>query len=90
MGTLIRALSRAGSLENPNLPLNDANVWSDVFGDGYESASGVSVTHASALRISAVFRGVNLISTTVGKLPLLVGGILLLNLRFNLQILLRK
>lgn len=72
MGTLIRALSRAGSLENPNLPLNDANVWSDVFGDGYESASGVSVTHASALRISAVFRGVNLISTTVGKLPLFV------------------
>jgi HK97 family phage portal protein len=72
MGTLIRALSRSGSLENPNLPLTDANVWSDVFGDGFESAAGVSVTHAAALRISAVFRGVNLISTTVGKLPLFV------------------
>ena len=72
MGTLIRALSRSGSLENPNLPLTNANVWSDVFGDGFESAAGVSVTHAASLRISAVFRGVNLISTTVGKLPLFV------------------
>jgi HK97 family phage portal protein len=73
MGTLIRALSRSGgSLENPNLPLTDANVWSDVFGEGSVSAAGVAVTHSAALRISAVFRGVNLISTTVGKLPLFV------------------
>ena len=72
MGMLTRLThKRGGSIENPNLPLNDADIWNDTFG-GSGSSTGVRVTHNASLKISAVFRGVNLISTTVGKLPLFV------------------
>jgi HK97 family phage portal protein len=41
-----------------------------VGGGGYETASGVSVTESSALRVAAAWRCVNIISGTVGTLPL--------------------
>lgn len=39
-------------------------------GGGYETASGVSVTESSAMRVAAAWRCVNIISGTVGTLPL--------------------
>lgn len=56
------------SLENPNLPLNDASVWAE-YGLANMSASGVSVTPSSSLTYSPVWQAVNLISGDVAKLP---------------------
>ena len=57
------------SLENPNLPLNDASIW-EGYGLASTSASGVSVTPSNALKYSPVWQAVNLISGDVAKLPL--------------------
>ena len=70
---LLRPVNQRASLENPNLPLNDPDVWAEVFRESYgTSSSGVSITHRTALTISGIWRGVNLIANTVGKVPLFV------------------
>lgn len=58
------------SLENPSTPLDDPDDWLyDAMG-GTPSSSGVRVGRESALSYSPFWRGVNLISRDVGKLPL--------------------
>lgn len=59
------------SLENPNAPLNEESVYELLAGGG-RSTSGVVVNHKTALSWSPVWRGVNLLSSSVAKLPLYV------------------
>lgn len=59
------------SLENPKVSLQDPEAWEDLFG-APQSSSGVRVTRKRALELSGVFRGTNLIATTVAKIPLFV------------------
>lgn len=58
------------SLENPNVNLQDPALWGAVFGDTYTTASGIEVTHESALRNAAVWQAISLISGDLAKLPL--------------------
>lgn len=72
---LTRLLSpdQRGSLENPTTSLSDPDAWLfDTLAGGTRSESGVRVTRKSALKHSAVFRGVNLLSSAVAKMPTLV------------------
>lgn len=63
---------RYGSLENPNLPLNDPAVWESVFHDSFGTATGINVTADRALMYAPFWHGVNLIADDVAKLPLQV------------------
>ena len=59
------------SLENPSTTLSDPDVWLyDAFSGGSKSDSGVRVGYKQALMYAAVWRGVNLISRDVAKIPL--------------------
>lgn len=55
--------------ENPSFNLNDPAAW-DAFDAGPPSASGVQVTHDSAMQLAAVWQAVSMMSGDVGKLPL--------------------
>ena len=57
------------SLENPNLPLDDASLWRE-YGLSSSTAAGASISPSSALTYSPVWQAVNLISGDVAKLPL--------------------
>jgi HK97 family phage portal protein len=57
------------SLENPNLPLNDPAVWDAVFGDAFGTDVGINITAEKALMYAPLYRGVQLISGDVAKLP---------------------
>jgi len=61
------------SIENPETTdwANPANWLTDFFGGG-PSKSGVSVNQDSAVRMSAVWRAVRLLSETIASLPLFV------------------
>lgn len=65
-------IDRSASLENPAIPLSAASIDDDIFGASGRTGSntGVRVTEKRVLGYHAVWRGVNLISTDVGKLPL--------------------
>ncbi len=63
----LSALSR--SLEDPQLSLTDPDGWDDMFDGGGRSVSGERVSRRTALTLSALYRGVGLISGTVGKIP---------------------
>lgn len=58
------------SIENPSISLQDPEAWAELFGSGSLSDSGVRVTPKMALGYSAWWRGLVLVSTAVGKLPL--------------------
>lgn len=63
---------KAASLENPSTPLSAPDVWlTDVLGDGVSDA-GVHVNREAALRCSAVWACVRLLSETVGGLRLVI------------------
>ena len=48
-----------------------AEKWLTSFlGSGYESKAGIKINHDTALKVSAVFACVNVISTTLASLPL--------------------
>lgn len=67
---LIRGERR--SIENPNTPLSNPDDWLyDAFG-AQKSSSGVRVSANSALRYAPWWRGINVVSRDVAKLPLLV------------------
>jgi len=66
MGLFSRAVR---SLENPAVSIKDWDDLAEVFGDE-KSAAGVKVNRKTALKHSAVYRGVNLIATSVAKLAL--------------------
>lgn len=60
------------TLENPSTPLSDPDGWLfEAFG-AEDSASGVRVNAEIALKYAPWWRGINLISRDVGKLPLIV------------------
>lgn len=58
------------SLENPNLPLNNPDIWAEVFGEDFKTDAGIKVSHKKALGIAALWQGVSLVSGDVAKLPL--------------------
>ena len=59
------------SLENPAIPLSQANALGDLFaGGGSTVRSGVKVSPESALRVSAVYACINAIADTVAMLPM--------------------
>jgi len=69
--TMSRAV-RSGSLENPSVPLSDATLadWLNS-GSGWIGVdSGIIVNPKNSLLMSAVWRGVNLISGVSAALPL--------------------
>ena len=56
------------NMENPGYPLT-SKVLTEVL-DGQAGAAGVTVTETSAMRMSAVYRAVTLISSVASSLPL--------------------
>lgn len=58
------------SLENPNVSLTDPDAWEDA-GMGGSSAAGVRINRQSALTLSTLWRAVNLISGSIGRVKLL-------------------
>ncbi len=61
----------AATPENQQFGLNDPTAW-DVFLGGEPASSGVRITRETALTFSPWWRGVNVLSNGVGKLPLYV------------------
>jgi HK97 family phage portal protein len=59
-----------GSLENPSTPFSAVFQWLDAMGGG-PTAAGKIVSTDTAMRLSAVFRAVDLIAGTVAKAELL-------------------
>lgn len=62
---------RSATPENPSFSLNSDAAW-DALTDGAGASSGVSVNRKVALTVSGVWRAVNLLSSSVGRLPLYV------------------
>jgi HK97 family phage portal protein len=58
------------SLENPNLPLNDPEIWDAVFGGGSRAETGETITADKALTYGPFWHAVSLISGDVARLPL--------------------
>ncbi len=56
------------NLENPNVPLNGFTL-AEVLGGGRPSQSGVLVTPENSLKLSAVWRCVNILSGIISSLP---------------------
>ncbi len=66
---------KRSSPENPSVPLSslgDGDSMWDTLTGGSSTDAGVSVNRKKALSISAFWRGVNLISCDVAKIPLVV------------------
>lgn len=68
---LLHSLFRAATPDNPRFSLNDPEAW-DTFLDGRRSAAGVRVNRELALCYAPWWRGINLLSNDVAKLPLAV------------------
>lgn len=68
--SFLTTMFRAATPENPRFSLNDPAAW-DAFGVT-KSASGVTVNRETALTYSPWWRGVNLLSSDVAKLSLLI------------------
>ena len=70
MGVLDLLCKRA-SPNQYDIPLGSDAIW-DILGAGRQSCAGVSVSREKILGYPAVWRGVNLLSRDVAKLPLFV------------------
>ena len=66
--TLLDRVFAPSGFAGPPAPWDD--VWYEPFAS--MSASGVAINEEAALRVSAVFRAVSLISSTLGRLPLVL------------------
>lgn len=66
---ILTTLFGAATPENPRYNLNDPKAW-ELFNSGAASTAGVKVNRESALTYSPWWRGKNLISRDVAKLPL--------------------
>lgn len=66
-GHMIRA--QATSLESPQVPISSASV-AELFDAGSKTTAGMSITEKKSLAMPAVWRAINLISGTIGSLPL--------------------
>jgi HK97 family phage portal protein len=69
MGTLARLLDRRSSIESPTTLLNPATWLVNAFG-GTPGAAGVSVTPENAMRSTAIYSAVRIITESIGGLPL--------------------
>jgi len=63
---------RRRSIENPNTPLSDPDDWLVEAWGGGTASSGVVVNQKTALYYAPVWRAVNLISSYVAKVPLVL------------------
>lgn len=71
MGLLDRVEKRA-SIENPSTSLADPDAWLTEALGGGSTEAGIDVNHHNALKLSAVWACVNVLSQDVAKLPLQV------------------
>ena len=71
MSRIADAFESRASLENPRIPLSDVDAWNEIMGGG-PTTTGRAVTSKLAFTDSPWWRGINLISATVAKLPLFV------------------
>jgi len=69
MGWLKRLGRLLNSLENPAVPISSEAVM-EVIGSTLSSGAGVEVTPGKALGLTALWRGIDMISSDVAKLPL--------------------
>lgn len=67
----LKTLVSRATPENPRFSLNDPAAW-DMFTGGQQSSAGINVNYESALTYSPWWRGVNLISRDVAKLPMAI------------------
>ncbi len=67
--TIAKPFVKQRSLENPRIPLSSERIM-EYLGSGNESYSGANVSRDTSLGLSAFWRGVNLISNTLAKIPL--------------------
>ena len=58
------------SLENPSVSLVDPAVWEELGLGGGNSYAGIQVNRETALKYDCVWRAVNLIASSVAKIPL--------------------
>jgi HK97 family phage portal protein len=63
---ILQAIFNHGSIENPSVPIGSG--WD--FGQSNESAAGVHISRDGAMKLSAFWRGVNLRSDYIARLPL--------------------
>lgn len=68
VGQLMDAIRPKNSIENPRIGLNDPRAWDELFGINL-SETGIRVTPKTAIGYAPLWRGINLISGTVAKLP---------------------
>lgn len=69
----LTSLFRAATPENPRFSLSDPEaVNSFLDGDGSKSSSGINVSDKKAMTYSPWFRGVNMLSNDVAKLPVTI------------------
>jgi len=66
---IIDSMINRRSIETPSVPLNAANI-DTVLGLDQAASSGMSVTPMTSLGYPALWRGVNIRSSTIGRLPL--------------------
>lgn len=68
LGLFGRGVKNA-SLENPETPLSAEGTWlSDLFGG--DTAAGIAVSEATAMKLSTVWACVRVVAETLGSLPL--------------------
>lgn len=65
----IQQIIKRGSVETPNVPISSADIWNYL--GGSPSASGVEVNKQTVLGSSAVWRAINLISSSIARLPII-------------------
>ncbi len=69
LAEVIGLTSRGGSIEDPKVNLTAAELHAYLHGDG-DSMAGVKINRAEALKLSAYYRCVALISESIASIPL--------------------
>jgi len=72
MAGLLLLLEERASMENPATPLSAGGAWWEGLFGVTTTASGVKVSRQKALTYAAVFGASNLISTYIGKIPVIL------------------
>lgn len=73
MGVLTRLLERRAHPENPTTKISNPATWFTEWATGgAKSASGASVTPATAMRVTAVYACIRVLAETIASLPLIL------------------